>query len=495
MAADLPAFWAEFARLSPRLRAPDPAPDAIAAVGALVDRLGDLDWELGPDDDGDLYFAISPRGRRELAAAARAVIAAAPSLPGWRWRATLPVKAWDGTLDWDVGPGPTHLDTRRWTATLEPDTDGDLVIVTVAGAELAALTPPLAAAAARTAVLSWIGEETFLARVAHVRVAAGGARDDGVTLPDLRARLAAPADTGEDRFVACLLGLALGDALGARHEGGLVARGLWALLGIGRPGVLRWTDDTAMALGLARSLATRRGLDADHLAATWARDARWSRGYGPGALAVLRRVRRGEPWATASRAVFPDGSYGNGAAMRAAPLGLWFRDDAAALDAGAALAASITHAHPLGVEGGVLMARATAAALAGPLDLARLRDGCREPAFRDRLAVAADLTLDVAEVRRRLGSGIAATDSVPTALHLARRFDAFEPMLEFAVALRGDVDTIAAMAGALIGARHGTAVLPKAALRRLEARADLEAAARALFAARPTPTPAHPDPA
>ena len=100
--------------------------------------------------------------------------------------------------------------------------------------------------------------------------------------------------------------------------------------------------------------------------------------------------------------------------------------------------------------------------------------------------MADDLTLDVAEVRRRLGSGVAALDSVPTALHLARRFDAFEPMIAFAVALGGDVDTIAAMAGALIGARHGIAVLPTAALGRLEARAELEAAARALFAARGT---------
>ncbi len=494
MAANLSAFWAEFARIAPRLRVTHVPPDAIAEISALVDRLGDLDWEIGPDEGDDHYFAISPRGRRDVAPAARAVIAAAPPLPGWRWRATLPVKAWDGTLNWNVGPGSTELDTRRWTATVEPGADGDLVVVTVAGAELASLSPRMAVAAARTAVLSWISEDVFLARVELVRVAVGGGRDGGVALPDLRTRLAAPTNASEDRFVGCLLGLALGDALGARHEGGLLARGLWALLGIGKPGVLRWTDDTAMALGLARSLATRRGLDADHLAATWAHDARWTRGYGPGALAVLRRVRRGEPWATASRAVFPDGSYGNGAAMRAAPLGLWFHDDAAALDAAATLAASITHAHPLGIEGGVLMARATAA-LVGPLDLARLRASCREPAFRERLAVADDLTLDVAEVRRRLGSGVAALDSVPTALHLARRFDAFEPMIAFAVALGGDVDTIAAMAGALIGARHGIAVLPTAALGRLEARAELEAAARALFAARATPAPARPGPA
>ena len=144
----------------------------------------------------------------------------------------------------------------------------------------------------------------------------------------------------EDRFAGSLLGLALADALGARHEGGALGAAVWWALGGVGSAELRWTDDTQMALGLARSLVERKGLDADHLAATWARDADWKRGYGRGARKMLARVRGGEDWRDANRAVFPDGSFGNGAAMRVAPLALWFGADGPALVEAARLASS-----------------------------------------------------------------------------------------------------------------------------------------------------------
>lgn len=150
----------------------------------------------------------------------------------------------------------------------------------------------------------------------------------------------------EDRTVGSMLGLSLADALGARYEGGALGAVVWWALGGMGSGGLRWTDDTQMALGLARSLVARGGLDPDHLAATWAADADWTRGYGGGARKMLARIRGGEDWRAANRAVFPDGSFGNGAAMRIAPLALWFGADGPALVDAARLASSITHAHP-----------------------------------------------------------------------------------------------------------------------------------------------------
>jgi poly(ADP-ribose) glycohydrolase ARH3 len=277
----------------------------------------------------------------------------------------------------------------------------------------------------------------------------------------------------ESRFVGSLLGLALGDALGARYEGG-------------RPGMtldlddapLRWTDDTEMALGLARSLAEKGGLDEDHLALTWARNADFTRGYGGGARRLLERIRQGFDWRSSTKIVFPQGSLGNGAAMRSAPLGLFFENPAEP----AARAASITHAHPLGVEGGVLIARATAMALKGELDLKALHDGCGQPEFRERLALAGE-PHGADEVRRIFGAGVEAHRSATTAVHVAHRFHAFLPMIEFVVSLGGDVDTIGAMAGGIFGARQGVEALPAGALDRLEAREALEDAARRLYAA------------
>jgi poly(ADP-ribose) glycohydrolase ARH3 len=65
-----------------------------------------------------------------------------------------------------------------------------------------------------------------------------------------------------DRFEGCLLGLALGDALGARHEGGVAERFLWSLIGSTRGGRMRWTDDTQMSVDIAESLLAKGGLDA-----------------------------------------------------------------------------------------------------------------------------------------------------------------------------------------------------------------------------------------
>ena len=71
----------------------------------------------------------------------------------------------------------------------------------------------------------------------------------------------------KDRFAGSLLALALADALGAPFEGGLLGSIVWKALGVAHGDVLRWTDDTEMAVGTAQSLIACRGLDADHLAA------------------------------------------------------------------------------------------------------------------------------------------------------------------------------------------------------------------------------------
>jgi poly(ADP-ribose) glycohydrolase ARH3 len=79
-------------------------------------------------------------------------------------------------------------------------------------------------------------------------------------------------------FVGVMLGLALGDAFGAPHEGGPLERGLWRLIGTTSDGRFRWTDDTQMALDLAESLISRGVVDQDDIARRFARGYRWSRG-------------------------------------------------------------------------------------------------------------------------------------------------------------------------------------------------------------------------
>ena len=89
-----------------------------------------------------------------------------------------------------------------------------------------------------------------------------------------------------------------------------------------------------------------------------------TRGYGPGAGKLLKRIRRGQSWESARRSVYPDGSFGNGGAMRAPAVGLFFAtDNEEKLVKAAYETAAVTDAHPLGLEGAVLIALATGACL------------------------------------------------------------------------------------------------------------------------------------
>lgn len=283
-----------------------------------------------------------------------------------------------------------------------------------------------------------------------------------------------------DQFAGCMLGLATGDALGAPHEGGPIERFVWWVIGRTSDGCLRWTDDTQMALDLAESLLTEDGVQPEALAKQFAASYRWSRGYGPKAASVLKRIRRGMPWQEASKAVYAAGSYGNGAAMRAPVLALFYAHDRDGLIAAARISASITHAHPLGIEGAVLIAVAALALLerestAKILNIAETV--CSTPEISGRLKlvrswIEAKEKPTSRDIAMKLGNGMTATTSCPTALYIAltHRNSSFEEMMELIIACRGDVDTIGAMAGALWGIENGAEQLPKI---RLEARARL----------------------
>jgi len=293
-----------------------------------------------------------------------------------------------------------------------------------------------------------------------------------------------------DQFTGCLLGLALGDALGAPHEGGVVERLVWRLIGTTKAGEMRWTDDTQMSLDLAESLVERGRLDPDDIAARFARSYHWSRGYGPGAAKILRRIRRGMPWRDANRSVYPEGSYGNGGAMRAPVVGLAFGSQHERVLVAARASAEITHAHPLGIEGAMVVAVATSAALHGCTAaeiLEHVRGVATHREFVSRLETArtwlASAPGSPASVRRELGTAITAAESCVTALyvatvHLSRPF---EDLVKFAIHCGGDVDTIAAMAGGMWGAANGATELPSKLLSLLEGRERIKETAIRLY--------------
>src|SRR5437899_2256385 len=138
-------------------------------------------------------------------------------------------------------------------------------------------------------------------------------------------------------------GLVLGDAFG---DGWFVrsdedAEQLWAARDL-RPGPWLWTDDSAMAFVLFHHLTVHGEIQPDGLAREFAAeyDRDPGRKYGPSMHGVLRRVGAGEDWQAVTTGMFGgSGSYGNGAAMRVAPLGAWFLDDLSAAGEQARLSA------------------------------------------------------------------------------------------------------------------------------------------------------------
>ncbi|MEU2077753.1 ADP-ribosylglycohydrolase family protein [Streptomyces sp. NPDC013489] len=278
-----------------------------------------------------------------------------------------------------------------------------------------------------------------------------------------------------------LHGLAFGDAFGDRWFGILRREGPAALETRTPPPepLWQWTDDTAQALVLLRELAGGGGaVDQDRLArglaAAYTDDTH--RGYGASMHDVLRRIGAGEPWREVVAGQFGgQGSWGNGAAMRVAPLGAWHAADLDVVAEQAARQSTVSHHHPEAVAGAVAVAVAAALAArsrGGPAparpeflgDVApRLPDGD----VRSGLRIAARMPerTSVRHAAEVLGSGyrMSGPDTVPYALWCAAgHLDDLHEGLWLTVAGRGDIDTTCAIAGGVIAARTGVAALPAA---------------------------------
>lgn len=283
--------------------------------------------------------------------------------------------------------------------------------------------------------------------------------------------------TLEDRFTGCLLGLAVGDALGSPFEGqsATAIRDRCSTVErlIAYPREAMWyTDDTQMAIGVAEALVECGEILEDVLCRTFAANYEATRGYGSGTHAVLRAIRQGRDHRTVAEQYLPGGSFGNGAAMRVGPVGLMFRDDRERLLQQARLSALPTHRHPLGIEGAQLLALAVGVATRlDKFDRSRFFDelagACVSPEYQAKLELAAQV--EGPDDLAVLGSGIEALHSVPTAIaSFALTPESYVGAVGNVILLGGDTDTLAAMAGAMSGAYLGTSGLPSRLVELLE---------------------------
>lgn len=306
---------------------------------------------------------------------------------------------------------------------------------------------------------------------------------------------------------ATLTGLATGDALGMPFEtahyrddrlvtwqGDFLASEYHGL----EPG--QWTDDTVMAKCLAESLVTH-GVYAPADAAK--RYAAWydlgvpeRRGMGKTTEKALNKLAHGIPWTQTGD---PD-SLGNGAAMRAAPLGLMYRDNIQAAAEMARIDAHITHRHPEAVNGAVAVAVGVAALVQGRVQPYNLIQAVSEwvpegskmfmklqqaKAMTQRaLPKAGPNIMPATQLLIEVGTAANVLESVPAAFLAVAATKSYREAIETAVRAGGDTDTIAAIAGALAGTHYGFQEVARF-VDQVEAAAELRALEQNLHRAAP----------
>lgn len=232
------------------------------------------------------------------------------------------------------------------------------------------------------------------------------------------------------------------------------------------PGPWRWTDDTNMGLSIVEVLTRHGTIDQDVLVSSFAKRfmEQPHRGYGRGAYHLLRAIANGRNWREVTPILFPGGSKGNGAAMRAGPIGGYFGADPARAAVQARASAEVTHAHPEGQAGAMAVAAAAAIASRSPVPsahdfltevLVHVPEGATAEGITRALDFAPDEFDRAAEV---LGTGldITAPDTVPYCLWCAaHHLDNYEAALWFTVSSFGDRDTTCAIVGSIVALSSG----------------------------------------
>ena len=278
-----------------------------------------------------------------------------------------------------------------------------------------------------------------------------------------------------ERAEAVLEGLTTGDAFGDMLSPNqdkaaevLAKRSLPS-----RPAPWRWTDDSNMAFSIVAVLRKYGEINQEALAQSFANRYDITRGYGPSVHRRLRAIREnGESWQVATHAEYA--SYGNGGAMRVAPLGAYFADNIEKVIEQARLSSEVTHAHPEGIAGTIAVAVATAYAcqLRGKnapdrrafLDmiLPHVPDSEVHEKIRHARNLAPNASIQLAASALGDGRFITAQDTVPFVLWCAGEVlvEPYEEALWFTLSKSGDRDTNCAMVGGIVTAYAGLDSIP-----------------------------------
>ncbi len=238
-----------------------------------------------------------------------------------------------------------------------------------------------------------------------------------------------------------------------------------------------YTDDTQMAISVFEEMAEHGAIDQTSLRDRFLQRFSHWRGYGGGMLEVLERWRGGETIMTAAASLYNgSGNFGDGAAVRVAPISVFFqRNETAELYEQVHRCSLLTHTHPYGIAGALLQATAVLLALNDVSESEWIPQIFKLPiesAFKiklGRVVQCLDRKASAHESVKEIGNGSEAIEAVPAALYsVLRHPDSFLDALLFSISMGGDSDTIGAMTGALSGARLGIGRMPQELFNHIE---------------------------
>jgi len=304
-----------------------------------------------------------------------------------------------------------------------------------------------------------------------------------------------------ERFRGSLLGLAVGDALGAPLEGAPPGDGsssAYEKMAGGSPFDVGpapggWTDDTSMALCLAASLVEKRGFDPlDQLE----RYLRWFRtgymssadrsfGFGGTVIqALLRFEQTPEPFCGSDDPL----TAGNGCTMRLAPVPLFYARKPREAIERSADSSRTTHATATCVDACRYLAALLVGALHGAAKDELLSENFSPlPGYWNERPLHAEIAaIARGSFRRRnppeiIGSGYVVA-SLEAALWAFHHSDSFREGCLKAVCLGNDADTTGAVYGQLAGAYYGENSIPQSWRQKLVRRELIESLADQLYA-------------
>ena len=296
----------------------------------------------------------------------------------------------------------------------------------------------------------------------------------------------------KSRFLACLLGLACGDAVGTTVE--FMARGSFPpvtdMVGGGPFGLPpgAWTDDTSIALCLAESLVETGGFEPRDQAERylrWYKEGHFSStghcfDIGSTTRAALQRFgNSGEPFSGSDH----PRSAGNGSIMRLAPVPMRYAGDMDAVIRYSGDSSRTTHAAAESVDACKLYGVMIAMALAGEAKEAILFE-------TERYLDLDTLSSTIAEIARGgyreksidqiEGSGYV-VKSLEAALWCFWQTNSYKQAVLEAVNLGQDTDTTAAVVGQVAGAFYGLESIPEDWRTKLVMRAEIESLATGLY--------------